>query len=50
MKRWTLYFKNFEDCAHALIHVGWLAVFFYGVSTLFRSFNPELNFKQFSLV
>ena len=27
--------------------VGWL---FYGISTLFGSFNVELNFKQFSLV
>ena len=30
--------------------VSWLVVLFYGVSTLFRSFNTELNFKQFSLV
>ena len=29
--------------------VVWLVVLFYGVSTLFRSFNTELNFKQFSL-
>ena len=27
-----------------------LVVLFYGVTTLFRSFNTELNFKQFSLV
>ena len=25
-------------------------VVFYGVSTLFRSFNAKLNFKQFSIV
>ena len=30
--------------------VVWLAVLFYGVSTLFGSFNAELNFKQFNLV
>ena len=32
--------------------VGWLVgwFLFYGASTLFRSFNTELNFKQFSLV
>ena len=30
--------------------VGWLVVLFYGISTIFRSFNAELNFKQFSLV
>ena len=29
------------------IVVGWLVVLFYGESTLFRSFNAELNFKQF---
>ena len=29
---------------------GWLVGWFYGVSTLFWSFNGELNFKQFSLV
>ena len=29
--------------------VGWL-VLFYGISTLFKSFNAKLNFKQFSLV
>ena len=30
--------------------VGWLAVLFYGGSTLFEFFNVELDFKQFSLV
>ena len=30
--------------------VGWLAVFFCGVSTLFGSFNAVLNFKKFSSV
>ena len=31
--------------------VGWLVgLFVKGVSTLFGSFNAELNFKQFSLV
>ena len=30
--------------------VGWLFDMFYGVSTLFGSFNAQLNFKQFSLV
>ena len=33
--------------------VGWLVgcfVLLYGISTLFRSFNAKLNFKQFSLV
>ena len=34
---------------HALI-VGWLVVSFYGISTLFGSFNAKLNFKQFNLV
>ena len=29
--------------------VGWLVRWFYGVSTLFGSFNAELNFTQFSL-
>ena len=29
--------------------VGWLVVFFYDVSTLFWSFNAELNFKQFTV-
>ena len=28
----------------------WSVVLFYSVSTLFGSFNAELNFKQFSLV
>ena len=29
--------------------LGWLVVLFYGISTLFRSFNTKFNFKQFSL-
>ena len=29
--------------------VGWLVVLFFIVSTLFGSFNAELNFEQFSL-
>ena len=32
------------------LKVGWLVGLFYGVSTLFGSFNTGLNFKQFSLV
>ena len=30
--------------------IGWLFGLFYGVLTLFRSFNAKLSFKQFSLV
>ena len=30
--------------------VGWLVGLFYGIATFLRSFNAELNFKQFSLV
>ena len=29
---------------------GWLVVLFYGLSNLFGSFNPELNFNQFTWV
>ena len=36
--------------AHGGEEVGWLLALFYGVSTLFGSFNAELDFKQFSLV
>ena len=32
------------------IWVGWLDVLFYGLSTIFGSFNAKLNFKQFSIV
>ena len=30
--------------------IGWLVVLFYGIITLFGSFNTKLNFKQFTLV
>ena len=32
------------------LFVGWLVGWLYSILTLFRSFNPKLNFKQFSLV
>ena len=52
-----LVIKNdaFSKCAFLYTgRVSWLVVLFclvvfYGVSTLFGSFNAELNFKQFSL-
>ena len=46
--------NDLGNCSGHVVKVGWLVDFFYGVSTLFGSFNAELSlfkkgFKQFSL-
>ena len=53
-------YKKEEECIKQKwmvtegLMIGWLVVLFYGISTLFRSFNTKLShsdksFKQFSL-